>query len=593
MLYLFRTRAFDPRLLIFAAALLPGCRCDSDQTSADNSSGSSGSGDATDSTSGEPESADTTGTTDAPATTDSTTSGSSDDDDGNTTTGGPEGEPVVRLLMLRDYDTPGTMALYQRDFVDGSLTEPTRISGDHGSIESYEISPSQRNVLYELDGDDAQWFQVQRDAEGNAGPPIALTVADHGAYLDADAWWSDDETHVWLYARWNDGYRLARFEAGSDTAPQLVMDDTLLPGTSGQIRPRFSGSGERFAMGLSEDTGRSNLWTGPLTPPDPTAPSPATDLGDLWNGPSPIAFTADDTALLYWAEPEFQFTAEIFAVELGAVPNDPVRLLPPLTEDEDTFRFTASPDNTKLAFYSGGSIGEGEVYLLDLTQPAIPTAVELSTLGDNEASPDLQWTPDSRHLIYWANHDETARDQPYVVDTEGGAAGTPALLLGEPYHPMSIEPYILFGPDGTLYVAAGFEAQLDQDLYRIPLTDEGPGPREALTVSPDNNTGSLIVADFAADGSSLLLRRTTVEYDSALFLLPLGTDEIAEPSRLDDPTLGSPSFFARYSPGGEAVIYRAFDGPGRPAPGKLVFLDEPGVAHHVVDDMLGVSLLDL
>jgi dipeptidyl aminopeptidase/acylaminoacyl peptidase len=263
-----------------------------------------------------------------------------------------------------------------------------------------------------------------------------------------------------------------------------------------------------------------------------------------------VVIAPDATRAAYVADQDIDETVEVYLVGLGAVPETPTKISPPVQAGSYAWVNEFTPDGNALVFtVLAPDFTDGDLFWIDLTGPGIGAPVQVDVSGD-VSSPRV--SPDGRWLAYWANHavpgpelflvdisgpvpdapvrispedaQSTGYGSPHAIwftsdsrwilfraDENGFTAGPNAFAVdvssSTPSAPYPISPTltdeilgeIAVAPDGSRALCAYGEVQGQTRLSVVDLSGPTPGP--VLEIPAD---GSVITQAFTRDGDALL-----------------------------------------------------------------------------------------
>lgn len=335
------------------------------------------------------------------------TSGSSSGDassDGGTTdaeTTGTTGEPALpgraSLILRDDLETPGLDELFRVDWIDGELTDPIKISGPAAEgIVGTQLSASQSMLLYRV-FDSAQmgsaWHYVPLEG-GVAGPvsPVNQPPAPTFGAVGQPELFADESALLYFAAADTSGtdeaLYLAEINAGGVEAPTIIVP-TPPEGESLLSDSSVSDSEAWVSYRLLETNGPTNAWIVPIAPLDPGGAVQVSDLDQPGQSASAAYFVPGDQAVWYRADRDIDQVDEIFLVDIsGGSPSTPVKVNDPVLPGQDLLPTRLSPDGTRLAYFVGEDL-RGDVWLVTFDGATASMPVDVSTLGDMEAYPEI------------------------------------------------------------------------------------------------------------------------------------------------------------------------------------------------------------
>ncbi len=500
------------------------------------------------------------------------------DDTGTETSATDTGEiPVearVAVILLTDLDTPGVDELYRVDYVDGGLTEPSKISGPAGAgVVQPSLSPDESMLFYRpLDPEAAtiEYEYVPLDA-GQAGPTSPMHQApapDDGLYGPPTIF--ADETRIAYYGA-----------VASDTGARFYLADVTAdavqaPEVAVELPDGLGGGG--LILSASEDWvsflrdpapgGPTNGWIAPLSPLDPGGAVQVTDLDEPAQGMlSAPVFVPGDEALWYRADRDVDQLREIFFVDLsGATPAAPVKVNDPPAPGEDLQPVRLSPDRLQLAYFVGADL-RGEVHVATFDGATVSTPQRVSTLGDQQAYPaNITWSPDGRWLVYLAEHQQPDALDVYAIDMSGAVPSGPMLVSSGGVVPGSSAPELFFDDDGGwLYIGGEIDSDVPE-LYRCDLSGAMPGPvqRVSAEVGP---AGAVLPVVILSNDSNWALYFVD-DGARSLWMVDVSGDQAGEAQRVHGRLSAGEEhgFFTRWSPDDRAILYRTQSdaSPARP-----------------------------
>ena len=375
-----------------------------------------------------------------------------------------------RIIYLADHDTPGTYELYMVDLASpGAATKLNGAETASGEVSYFRVSPNDpTRVVYRVGGENFGrqiWF-VDTDDPGNS---VRL------AEPLSDPLYSGNQAHFEFVA----GGDAVVYQADYTTDNNLEDGDLYLvdlddPTTATRLNaPLDHDAGERIEQFDSR-----------------SAVSPDGSLVAY------VANLADENGVLHLVD--------------VSEPGNAVPIQLDDVNEERTLGMRFSPDGTKLVAvrdrFSGA--GNGPLYLVDVTDPAQPTAAQRL---DDFINPDYIWiAPDSTFVLAWRS--ESIRRYNFAA---------PGDFVFEWNFPAPASVYRLrFTADGTAFVA-----QLHDDATSLGqlwlhvlgedrTTQTRIGPRDEALADSDYG---VIYFDLAADGDTVYYMADLVFREGEIF----------------------------------------------------------------------------
>lgn len=507
-------------------------------------------------------------------------SGDDPDDTGTSSTGtaDPDVEGRAALIVLDDLDTPGVDELYRVDYVNGALTDPIRVSGPAGTnVVQPELSPNESMLVYrpfEAGAGSVEYAYALLDA-GEAGPtgPVHQPPApDDGLFAPPVVF--ADETMIAYYGAEDPASSgrlyIAEVTADGVQAPQIAVDPVAGAVAVISENENWLGFFRRVVEGDP-----LNGWIAPLSPIDLGGAVQVSDLDEPSQGIlGELVFVPGDEALWYLADRDTDQVREIFFVDLsGAVPAAPVKVNDPLAPDETLQPVRLSPDRMQLAYFVGADL-RGEIHAVRFADATVSAPDRLSTLGEQQAYPaTITWSPDSRWLVYLAEHLQADALDVYAVDMTGAVPSEPMLVSTGGVVPESGPPSVFFDHGrGWMYVVASIDGELPE-VYRSDLSGAMPGALQKVSADlPDGAwVPELVVPSHDANWALYYVE----DGAASLWMVDVSGDEPGEAQLVHGPLERDEeiSFFSRWSGDDSVIVYGTQSGASTPGPYYLVERD--------------------
>ncbi len=212
-----------------------------------------------------------------------------------------------------------------------------------------------------------------------------------------------------------------------------------------------------------------------------------------------------------------------------------------------------SPDGLWVA-YAGTTAAKGPYRLyitpVDGSAPAKP--ITPRTIDDDARFYNIQFTPDSRKVVFSAHLVDRNDGEAYVVDRDGA---TPPLILHKPVVATQGVGPMDVSPDGRWVLIGGTLESTKSEIFIVPIDASAPPLRLNPYVPKD---GQLQGGEFSPDGRHVLYqaRFSNAAEDFSLYAVPVSG---GAPWRLSDPGVLDSKITSelRFSPDGQWVAYTA------------------------------------
>ena len=483
----------------------------------------------------------------------SSTSGGLDSSDASDSSGTTVGRPgSARFLATRFFDNlPREMRLYT--YRDGAITEELLATAPEGAtVSDLTVLDSNGVAAYCIRGPEIQDSCHAIDLrEESPSEPQPLG----GENVPADALFLNlldlDDTRVFLRAVDDDGFALytVSLDGESPGEAELVWDNPSSGGTTVSNDRSFllatadDGMGGRAIYRASLDSPAPDDT--PLVVEPPVGqPLPIASF-DLLPDDDAILFDVDDTN---FAGGE----ALYFATIDGPTPEPAIRVDDAeLRELEDrVYGPEVAPDGRGFVYFLTNGIF-GDMVYVDLSSGEPGDSMLVWQRDDGGAFfRNAWWSPNSRWLIFEAQDAEENSGLHVIDSTDLGLE--PAALTGPFAGGQTMNA--TFDPDGEwFYFVAAVDTQWPQ-LYRVPMTEDGPGTPELLSDGKGFLSGEFIPSP---QWDAAMFTQEGAETPRELFEVQLGVARPPEQLRING-DLGREedvSFGADYSLSGTAIIH--------------------------------------
>lgn len=462
---------------------------------------------------------------------------------------------TARFLVTRTLERgPSELSLFT--YADGSLTSTLLETAPAGaSLGPVRVANEGTLLTYCIRGaavdDDCSAIDLSEPAPGPIQSLVTGSVPQTYITLDIDVL---DEDRVLLRAIEEDqnSFHVVPVDGGSVGDAQAVITSS-----TSSLSPVVAPDASFLIARVDDGMGGRNLVRASIDAPDPddvetVVEQPADQASpisrvDILPGGNALLFDVDSTN---FAGGEALYFASIDDDATQA----PLRLDDPdLREPGDlVFGPNVAPDGHALLYFLSEAI-YGDMVYVDLSS-GVPGPSVLAWDGENGEGAFFRnawWSPDSRWVVFDVDDDEAGTSL-YAIDTADPTL-EPSLVAG-PYAGGNTLTFA-FDPDGAwIYFTAALDIQGAQ-LFRVPMSDDGPGDPERLSNGQGALPGEFIPSP---DWSSALYTDDTARGPRLLFESELTARRIQSPMQINGELARGEtvSFGARYSHSGTVVLFR-------------------------------------
>ncbi|HWB75204.1 MAG TPA: hypothetical protein VG755_09615 [Nannocystaceae bacterium] len=533
----------------------------------------------------------------------SSTSESSDSGDESST--GEPGTGSARLIVRARTGNYELVDLQLREYADGVLTDAVSLVPElpaGGGIGGFSVDEATDRLVYctQQPPELGRPCFVREPLLDPRAPAQAFAGDDLSApFASSTPAWIAPAERYFFRAAPTDGSAGASLFRATYEAGVLGESEALVaspPGNDIDLNAyHVSPDGATVTYIAGPDDGPQNAYVVELAADLPAVATAISDVGAEQRARSPGFLHAKHAAIYGIAgaavvDPNVSY----WLVDLDAPLAPGVRIDDPSNPELERAHLQSAFDDHALVYWTGdGLFGDLWFVELDGLAPQLPLAI--NTLGAGEAfTTDFGWSPDSRWLVYVAQHEQPDTRDLYLVDASGASPSAPiaatTLELGG-----SVSTSRFDAASHWLYFVGPQDGEYDE-IFRIDVSGSEPGAPQKVNAPFDGPGAASGELTFSADGSQLLYSGFEgAEGTLGIWVVDIAGDEPGVPLRIDTPSQRGfeASYGASFSPDGSVVVYheRGLE-PDDPSPLRLVDLSAPAHPIELSPDSFGAVFLD-